>query len=152
MICRIVPALPVHVGIIAGQLTDDERARFKGMGRDARRVIRGFFRQSSYRRTALLDERPAAIWGITGTLASSSGILWLRLSAVARKRPRLVVEECRAELARMLDVRREVVAYIHEDDAVAQRFAEFFGFQLSAPMWLDGVEFIACRGVISRGI
>lgn len=150
MICRIVPALPVHVGIIAGQLTPEERERFKGYGRDARRVIRGFFRQSSYRRTALIDERPAAIWGITGTLVAPTGILWLRLAAGARKSPRLVVEEGRLELGRMLEVRREIVAYVHEDDSVAQRFAEFFGFELSGPMRVDGIDAIARRGVLTR--
>lgn len=151
MICRIVPALPVHVGIIAGQLTPEERERFKGVGRDARRVIRGFFRQSSYKRTALLDERPAAIWGITGSLASSSGILWLRLARDARRRPRRVIEEGRAELGRILQMRREIVIYVPEDDSLALRFAEFFGFEFSQPMQLEGIEFISRRGILSRG-
>jgi len=149
-VCRIIPALPVHVGIIAGQLTSEERERFKGYGRDARRVIRDFFRRSSYRRTALLDDRPAALWGITGTLIEPSGILWLRLSSTARKRVRLVIKEGREELWRILQIRREIVCYLHEEDIVAQRFAEFFGFELAAPAQVEGVEFIARRGVLKR--
>ncbi len=147
---QIVNAKPVHVGIIAGQLTDDERAVFAVQGRDARRVIRGFFRQSSYRRTALLEERPIAIWGITGTLASSFGILWLRLASAARKLPRLVVEQGREELSRMLGVRREIVIYVPEQDYRALRFAEFFGFEFGEAAMIDGIEFVARRGVVSR--
>ncbi len=147
---RIVPALPVHVGILSAQLSESERACFASLGRDARRVIRGFFRQSSYRRTALIEERPIAIWGITGSLCSSSGILWLRLGDRARDLPRLVVELAREELAQMLETRRELVCYIDASDTRAQRFASFFGFDLDEPAVIEGSNFSARRGVMVR--
>jgi hypothetical protein len=149
-VIRIVEAESRHVGMIAAQLTEEDRAAFVGLGCDPRRIIRGFFRQSGYRRAALIDERPVAIWGITGPWLASTGILWLRLAPRLRKLPRLVVEEGRLELMRMLDMRQELTCYIHWDNRRAQRFAEFFGFALAAPAQLDGVEFIARKGVLRR--
>ncbi len=146
----IIEAKSVHVGIIAGQLGPDERARFAHEGRNPRHVMRGFFRQSSYRRTALLDGRPIAIWGVTGTLCSSEGILWLRLTTAARKMPRLVVEESRKELARMLETRQRLVIYIAEHDRLALRFAGFLGFEFAAPTMIEGVNFMAHRGALEH--
>ncbi len=114
--------------------------------------MRGFFRQSSYRRTALLDDRPLALWGITGSLCSSSGILWLRVGTRARSLPRLVVELAREELKQMLETRRELVCYIDASDIRAQRFASFFGFDLEEPARVEGGQFMARRGRIEREV
>jgi hypothetical protein len=147
---RIVDAEPRHVGMISAGMTVEDCLRFSGLGRDARRVMRGFFRMSSYRRTALLDEKPIAIWGITGPLLASTGILWLRLTEQAKKMPLRVVKECHLELALMMEMRQELVCYLHHDDVVARRFAEFFGFEVGEPKPIPGTGHIGCRGVLRR--
>jgi hypothetical protein len=147
---RIVDAEPRHVGMIARQMSEGDCARFIGLGRDPRRVIRGFFRQSSYRRAALLNDEPIAIWGLTGSLMSSTGLLWLRLTEEAKKIPLRVVKECRLELAAMMEMRHEIVCYLHHDDTAAIRFARFFGFEVGEPAMLDGIGFVARRGSLRR--
>jgi hypothetical protein len=147
---RIVDAEPRHVGMIARQMSESDCARFIGLGRDPRRVIRGFFRQSSYRRTALLDDEPIALWGVTGSLMSPAGLFWLQLSRAAKKFPLRVVKEGRTELARIMEMRHEIVCYLHHDDTVAMRFAKFFGFEIAEPAMIEGIGFVARRGSLRR--
>ncbi len=147
---RVVDAEPRHVGMISAGMTVEECARFIGLGRDPRRVIRAFYRQSSYRRAALLDDRLIAIWGLTGPLLASTGLIWLRLTDEAKKMPRLLIKECRIELAQMMDMRQEIVTYLYHDDPVGMRFAEFFGFEVGEPKPIVGTGHIGCRGVLRR--
>jgi hypothetical protein len=148
-VIRIVEAEIRHVGMLAARMLPGDSLRLSLLGRDPRRTIRAHFRDSSYRRAALLDDEPIAIWGVTGPLAASTGTLWLYLSERAKHRPLTVIREARRELTLMMETRHEIVCYLHDDDPTAKRFAEFFGFEIGAPVPIAGTGMVGYRGVLS---
>ncbi len=146
---RIVEAESRHLGMIVMRMSRADSLRIATLGLDARRVMRSFFRNSSYRRTLLCEDEPVAIWGVTGQLADSNGTLWLYLSDRAKHKPLAIIREARRELTHIMATRRELVCYLHDDDPTAKRFAEFFGFQIGAPTPIAGTGLIGYRGVLS---
>lgn len=100
-----------------------------GYGFNPRAALRRAFRSSSHCRTALVDGRPAAMWGVIGTLLGDSAYVWLVLSKQIRRMPVAIVREAKAELARVMENRSEVKATVLPDDVEAVRFAGFLGFR-----------------------
>lgn len=85
--------------------------------------------QSAYARTGLIDGVPVAMWGITGTILSSTGHAWLSVTPECRARRLLVGRVARAEAAAILAT-TDLASLVLDDDARARRFLRFLGFEI----------------------
>jgi hypothetical protein len=98
------------------------------MGFNPREGLRRALIASSYCRTALIDGKPAAMWGVIGGLMAHSANVWLVLSDEAVRIPRAVLREAKAELGHIMQDYVVVSATVLPDDAAAIRFALHLGF------------------------
>jgi hypothetical protein len=100
----------------------------QGFGLDPRIALHRAFMASHYCRTATIDEKPVAMWGVKGTLLGDGAFVWLVLSDQIAAVPRAVMREAKAELARVMDGYDEIAITVLPDDIAAVRFAVWLGF------------------------
>ena len=98
-------------------------------GQDPRKALFRAFLTSFYCRTALIDNRPVAMWGVAGSLLGETAFVWLVIAQDIVKLPLSIVREARDELARIMENYGEIATTVLPDDEAAVRFAVFFGFQ-----------------------
>lgn len=104
-------------------------AALSSRGFDPRRALHDAYVGSHYARTALLDGKPAVMWGVDGPLLGGSAKVWLALSDDIGRLPVAIVREARRELAEMADAYGAIEAAVLPDDAPSVRFAAFLGFK-----------------------
>ena len=137
----IVDALPRHVAPIANAADDATRAACTLFGHTPRQSLRAALASSSYRRTLLLDGKPAAMWGVAGPLLSPTGEGWVALTPAARARRLLVARITIAELRNVTRLKTEILAAMACGDVRGQRFARFLGFAAGQTAEVNGVPF-----------
>jgi hypothetical protein len=90
----------------------------------------------------------AAVGGVAGSAVSPYGFLWLALAEHATKYPVAVVKECARQFRDVLTIKRHVITTLLPDDRSAWRFADFFDFDVSAPIpYRDGLIVVRHRSV-----
>lgn len=146
MTYSIVPTRVLHVKQIAALMCDAACMTIQDAGHDPRRTVHRAFVSSHYCRTALIDNRPVAMWGMSGNLLSDHAMVWLVLSDEAAKLPLAVVKCARRELEIMHDMGGTLYATIGRDDEPAAIFARTLGFRpthdASAPEGLTAYAFV----------
>lgn len=129
----VVEATRGHVLQVARRLRGRHVAAIGSVGLDVRRALLAAFDGSAFRRAWLIDGRPEAVGGISGTMASSTGVVWLALTDIAETMPRAVVREARRQISEIMATKQHLETAIVVGDAPSWRFAEFLGFRLKHP-------------------
>lgn len=124
----IVPASPRHIRPMAAKLRAAACITLQAFGYEPRRALHRIFLNSFYCRTALIDGKPVAMWGVTGTLLGDVAYVWLVLSDDIASMPRSIVKEAKRELSAIMENYREIATTVLPDDAAAIRFAVYLGF------------------------
>lgn len=133
---QIVEAKPYHLGRILRRLRDEHRAGLIATGVNAHRELRDMFAASSFRYAWLVDGQLAAVGGVTGSMLSSAGQVWLAVAEDATRFPLAMVKEARRQLARILASKTELTTTILCGDKTSRRFAAFLGFRDKALPYL----------------
>ena len=147
---EIVEARPFHCGQMARALRREHRELLARVGADAHRELRACFDQSSFRRAWLIDGRLAALGGLTGSMLSGDGMLWLALSDEATRHPFAVVREARKQLDEMMRVKRVLSAGVMGGDDAAARLAVFLCFTAAGSTFLGPAFSKAGRRLLER--
>ncbi len=100
----------------------------QGFGFNPRVALHRAFMASRYCMTAMVDEKPVAMWGVKATLLGDGAFVWLVLSDQIAAIPRAIVGEAKAELSRIMDNYDEIAITVLPDDMAAVRFAVYLGF------------------------
>lgn len=128
MTCEIVPASPKHIRPMSRRLRAGACVTLQAYGFDPRRALHDVFLKSHYSRTALIEGKPVAMWGLLGQLLSETAFVWLVTSDEIGRFPGLLVRETRRELAEMMQGYREFSTTVLPNDEAAVRFALYLGF------------------------
>lgn len=143
----IVEARRTHILPVAVAIEAEDGPVAQMMGMTVRRALRATLGMSSYRRAAILADRPVALWGAVGSLLDDDAEVWLVLTPAARARPFAVVREAVNELGMMLGSRRVLRSSLLCDNARALRFAQFLGFKVDETAQVAGAPlFLATLG------
>lgn len=142
----ITDAKRFHCGQIARTMRVDHEASLRVMGVSIHRELRRVFGLSYYRRCAHLDGHLVALWGMEGSMMSSSGKVWLVLSQYALRFPKLILGHARLEIENMALGKSELFTTVIPDDEPAQRLVAHLGFE--SP---DGFGEGPARTVRARG-
>lgn len=126
----VIEAKAWHVGAVIHRLRPAHQAALTARGIDPHRALRAIYEQSTLRRTGLIDGRVVAIGGITGSLVSSMGFVWLALTADASRHTVALIRECRRQLDAAMATRIEIATTVLPEDDAARRFAAYLGFHL----------------------
>ncbi len=130
---QIIPAKPWHCGAMVRRLRIEHRMAVAKLGLDSHRELSDRFGQSAFRRALLIDGHLEALGGVTGSLLSGEGYVWLALSQCAARYPLALVREARAQLEQIMVTKRVLVTSVLDDDIAAKRFAIFLGFVPALP-------------------
>lgn len=124
----VVPASIRHLKPMAAQLRAAACITLQGFGLKPRPALHRAFVASSYCRTALMDGKPIAMWGVKATMLGDTALVWLVLSETVTAMPISIVKEARSELAKVMETKREIAITVLPDDEAAIRFAVYLGF------------------------
>jgi len=124
----IIEARPWHCGQMCRMLRSEHRELIASIGIDSHRELRARFDQSSFRRAWLIDGQLAGLGGVTGSILTATGYVWLALSRDALRFPVAAVKEVRRQLEIIMVCKRELVTTIIDGDEASKRFAIFLGF------------------------
>lgn len=137
MTWEVVEAKPYHVGRVIKRLRHDHASYMRGLGLNPHRELRRAYLDSSWSRTWLRDGQPVAIGGVSGSLLSPVGYVWLALTEDVRAFPLRIMREARRQIAVMMETRLEIQSLAVLCDPTAWRFAMSLGFFVKTP---DGEE------------
>lgn len=146
---RLVEAKLHHCGQIVRRLREPQKEGFAALGLNPHTELRERFGQSSFKRAWLIDGRLAGLGGVTGSLASSTGYVWLALSNECARYPKETSATARRMLDNFLQTRHELFAAVFAKDEVSVRWARFLQFEPIEAA--DGVIFMrrrACRNLM----
>lgn len=130
---EVVQAKAYHVGRVVRNLRHEHAAYMDRMGMDAHRELRRAFMDSSWSRTWMRDDVPVAIGGVSGSLLSPAGYVWLALTEGVTRFPFQIVREARRQIAAMMETRTEIQSLAVLCDPTAWRFAMALGFCAKTP-------------------
>lgn len=140
MTYSIIPASVRHIRPMSATMRTAGSMAVQAFGFEPRAALRRAFVASFYCRTALVEGRPVAMWGLAGTLLSDSAYAWLVLSREVTRMPIAVVREARAELQRAARAHGDIATTVLPDDKASIRFALHLGFKPSDGETLDEPE------------
>lgn len=135
---EIVEARLSHVSAVASRLRAEERVEMAAAGETARHLMHRLWRDGTYRRAALIDGAPVAVWGCGGSFASPIADVWLFTTEVCDKIPFRFVRVVRAEIAEMLKTRHMIVSACLETCERSMRLWQMLGFEAKDPVDVGG--------------
>ena len=82
---NIVDSLPWHVSELKSNLREQDKNEVLGLGVSIQHALWYGYKNSVYRKTALIDGVPVAMFGVCGVLLGSKGLPWLLTSSDVNK-------------------------------------------------------------------
>jgi hypothetical protein len=127
----IVPSRIEDVYRLAAAMRPRDRSEILAAGLDPRRAVRFCYRNAVYRQTAFVDGHIAAMWGMGGGMLSDEGTPWMISTEAVELCPLAFLKHYRDEVAKMLEIRRELTGYVHASYEGASRVLRLVGFTLA---------------------
>ncbi len=146
MIYDVVPTSIRHVKPMATRLRAGAALGLSRRGLDPRRTLHSMVTQSYICKTALIEGRPEAMWGLHGPLLSDAPYVWLALSERAASLSKAAVLEARRQLDEMAEGCSELVTGMIPTDRASIAFAVFLGFKGK----LAGVSSVTRNAVVDE--
>lgn len=137
---QIIDARTWHCGQMARVLHAEGHRSTVALGiRRAHQEMRTCFDASCVRKAWLVDGQIAVLGGVVGTMLSTTGYLWMAVSARARRYPVAFCKEAHRQLAQVMQTKQEMTATIVGDDRTAIQFALWLGFEFAPGPAEDGL-------------
>lgn len=131
--CRIVPSNIGDVYALAANLRDADAEEVTCLGIEVRHALRMNYRDAILRRTAFVDGRIAAMWGVCGDMLGDIGSPYLMTTPLVEKVPVTMLKEARKGIAEMLVIKKLLTGHVAASYVRACRFLEILGFTLFDP-------------------
>jgi hypothetical protein len=139
MIAELIDAKPWHCGAISRRLRREHRALLDGMKVRVHAEMREVFDSSvSCRKSLFIDGKLAAIGGITGSMLSTEGEIWLAVSEEAAAHATSVARLFKRELDAAMATRRRLVTVVLKDDRKGMMLAYFLAFRVKEQIEING--------------
>ncbi len=140
----IVDALPEHVSVLKSNLREEDKREVMGLGVSIQQSLWYGYKNSVYRKTALIDSIPVAMWGLCGVLLGGKGLPWLLTSPdVTRLSPLKFARIYQEEVKKMLSMFPILENLVDAEYAAAVRLLDIVGFSIgeSEPLGYDGAMY-----------
>jgi len=125
---EVVEAKEFHCGQILRRLRIEHREAIERVGANSHRELRALFDSSYLRRAWLIDGKLAALGGVSGSILSHYGFVWIALSNEAMRYPVALIREVKRQIESVMATKSQLVTTIVGGDEAAKRFAVFLGF------------------------
>lgn len=128
MMVEIVPTKAIHIRPLAMKWRNTAQIGVMHHGYNPRRALHDAVIKSHFCRTALVDGKPEAMWGLMGPMLSEHALVWLAMSDQVTRFPKLVFTEARRQLEAMGQCYAELATTVLPEDRAAIAFAVALGF------------------------
>ncbi len=133
-VITIVPTTPSHIAELKSNLRPEDADEILRFGVTIQRALWYSYKHSLIKKTALIDGKVAACWGVTGTFMGKNGVPWLMTtSEVKRVSPLKFVRIYQEEVHSMLKLFTGLENYVDAEYSSAIRLLEIIGFTLEEP-------------------
>ena len=126
---------------LARSLRDADRAECLAYGVTPAQGLRKSFYAASYRRTAVIDDIIAAMWGVCGAALGHTAQFYLMTAPVIETMPIAFVREGRRELRKILETHDRIEGTVAIEYLAAQRLVDVMGFTFGNTFELPGGKF-----------
>lgn len=127
----IVDTCPYHLREMATAMQSDSADTAYKMGLTPLKALWCSYRQSIICKSALIDGKLAAIWGVSGNMFSEIGKPWLVLTPETQEYPMRVWFRYRKEISKMLEMFPILEEFVPESNEKSIRMLEIMGFKIS---------------------
>lgn len=143
MICEVVPATLEHVRIIVRDMRPIDRSEIEKRGYHVRHLTHYLYRQSTMRKTVLVDGVVAAVAGLYGPLLDEECQPWLFTTPTVERAKVSFFREVRRAISDALLSRRRLHTYVLASYTQSIRFYSALGFTIGPPepIGIDGVPY-----------
>lgn len=137
----IIPTVPAHLREMANALRPEDEQEILSFGLTKEKALWQSYKYSILRKTALIDGKIAAIWGVSGTLLSNNGRPWLMTTPeVKRISPLRFTRIYQKEALAMLEIFPQLCNIVETSYTEAIRLLEISGFTVEPPQALGPNE------------
>lgn len=134
-VIEIVPAIDAHVRELSKCLREEDAAEITCFDKEPHKMLWRGFKNSILKRTAIVDGKVAAMWGVGGVPMTETGTPWLMTSyACERISPLRFVRIYQEEVKRMLQAFPCLVNFVSANYTKSVRLLENVGFVLEEPV------------------
>lgn len=127
---QILDTAPEHLRLMASTMSADTAETALKLGMSVNQALWKSFKMSIYCKTAFINGKIAAIWGVGGSPFSDIAFPWLVMSDEAGEKPFKVAFIYRQELKKMQELFPTLVDYVNEKNEKAIRMLELMGFKI----------------------
>lgn len=139
MTLEIVPSIALHARELSLDLRERDILEAERMGLDPRKAVFQAYRKGLYRRTALIDDEVAAMWGVAGDALGEIGTPYLITGhKVKRVSPLRFSRIYRNEVQVMKELFPKLENYVDATYTGAVRMLSLSGFKLGEPEMHNG--------------
>ena len=138
----VVDSTAAHARELSKSLREKDKLEAFRIGLDPNKAVFQAYKRAVYRKTALVDGKVAAMWGVVGTLLSMQGMPYFLTGTEADKVSpiqftRLYIKESK-EMNKLFPILQNLVDASYTG---AVRLLEIAGFKLEGPITLNDSEF-----------
>ena len=127
----IVETCPYHLRDMAIAMTQDSAEVSRCHGMTPLKALWQSYRKSIICRTALIDGKVAAIWGVYGVLFADTGEPWLIVAPSVEDYPFRTAFIYKKELQKMQEMFPVLEEYVPANNEKSIRLLELMGFKVS---------------------
>lgn len=138
----IVDTVPYHLRDMAVAMQQESAAVAERMGMTPLKALWTSYRNALYCKSAFIDDKIAAIWGISGSILAETGRPFLIMTPEVEKYPMRVCFRYRKELNNMLKLFPILEEYVSTNNDKSIRLLELMQFKISRnKINIGGAEF-----------
>jgi len=131
---EITDSIPLHVAQLKKNLRHEDKMEVLRLGISVEHALWQSYKKSIVRKTALVNNEVAALWGCSGNLVSKEGRVWLLTSPAVRKvSPLKFARRYQQQVYNMLDIFSVLENYVDASYSNAIRLLEIIGFTVESP-------------------
>lgn len=130
----VMPTVALHVRELLQTMRDADRREIESYGFTCSHGLWRSYKNSLYKQTAFVEDKVAAIWGVSGVFMGEVGTPWLLTSGEVKKiSPLRFARIYQNEVDHMLTLFPKLVNYVASDYGEAIRLLDIIGFILHEP-------------------
>ncbi len=139
---NIVPTTVEHIDYILETLRPEDVKEIESVGVSPEKALYHSHRNAIWSRTALVDDKPAAIWGLAGTVLNDYSVPFLSTGTEVYKiSPLTFARIYKQELETMKQFSTRLENYVDASYTGAVRMLKIAGFSLDEPIKVGTGEY-----------
>lgn len=130
----IIDTLPGHVASLKTNLRSEDVSEVLRLGMSVQQSLWYGYRKSVYCKTAFIDCKPVAMWGVLGTFLGTKGQCWLMTTPdIYKISPLRFARIYQEEVSKMLKLFTVIENYVDNEYTAAIRLLDICDFSIGDP-------------------